>query len=660
MTTDGHHSNGLLDGRYRLLRQIGQGGMARVFVAEDEDLHREVAIKVLADRYAGDDQFLERFTREARAAAGLNHPNIVQVYDRGQADGQPYIAMELVDGETLKDLIVREAPLAPRRAIDLALQILAALRFAHRKDVVHRDVKPQNILVLPDGRAKVADFGIARAGAVDGMTEAGSVVGTAQYLAPEQARGLPVGPPADLYAVGVVLYEMLTGRVPFTADTSVAVAVKHVQEPPPRPRALVPSIPPELEAVVLKALQKDPEDRYATADEFGLELDRVRRAIGSSTTRIVPPAVAATGSETVVGGTAYQQEIELRDRKPPRRAAPPPRRPAPGRGESPWRWALLAALVAVALATGYVIWRSFGDTSSEPAPTPPETSIPSTSTTTESTVAQVTVPDVVGRTEDEASDLLRQQDLRVAVQPIAAEEPEGTVVRQDPAANEQVDPNAIVRIFVSTGPATVTIEDVTGQSCDDALAALRAQKLKPGTSCVEQPSDTVPSGQVIGSDPAAGVAVAPGTKVSVLVSSGPEVRTVAVPAVAGRSLERARGLIEGAGLTVGEVTEVFSDSVDAGVVVESDPPDGTEVEEGAVVNLVVSLGPQQQAVTVPDVGGQTPEAATSALEGVGLTVERIDEPAADPGQVGLVMRTDPAAGESVDAGSTVTIVVGTA
>ena len=224
----------LFDGRYRILRTLGGGGMARVFLAEDESLHRKVAIKVLAERYAEDEQFIERFQREARAAAGLNHPNIVQVYDRGQAEGSYYIAMEYLEGENLKELIEREGRLPPRRAIDLTLQILAALRNSHRANVIHRDVKPHNIMVLPDGRVKVTDFGIARAG-VSEMTEAGSIIGTAQYLSPEQARGLPVGPSSDLYSVGVVLYEMVTARVPFDGDSAVAVAMRHVQDAPRPP-----------------------------------------------------------------------------------------------------------------------------------------------------------------------------------------------------------------------------------------------------------------------------------------------------------------------------------------------------------------------------------------------------------------------------------------
>src|SRR3954451_24475156 len=266
----------LFDGRYDLQGKLGAGGMATVWCALDESLGRKVAIKVLAERYAEDEQFVERFRREAQSAAGLNHPNIVAIYDRGEADGTYYIAMEYLEGRSLKEEIVEDGPLPPPKAIDYALQILQALRFAHRNGVVHRDIKPHNIIVGPDGRLKVTDFGIARAGASQ-MTEVGSIIGTAQYLSPEQARGQQVRPPADLYSLGVVLYEMLTGRVPFDGDSAVAIAMKHVSENPRPPSQLNPSIPPALEQVVLPALAKDPALRYQSADEMAADLERVRR-----------------------------------------------------------------------------------------------------------------------------------------------------------------------------------------------------------------------------------------------------------------------------------------------------------------------------------------------------------------------------------------------
>src|SRR5213594_3863593 len=253
--------NTLFDGRYRIQRKLGTGGMANVYLAEDEVLGRRVAIKILNSRHGNDDQFIERFRREAKNAAGLNHPNIVSIYDRGEAEGTYYIAMEYLDGRSLKELIVARGPAPIKIAIEHARQILGAIGFAHRHGIVHRDIKPHNVLVSPEGRLKVTDFGIARSGASQ-MTEVGSIIGTAQYLSPEQARGSPVDQTSDLYSVGVVLYEMLTGQVPFTGDTPLEIAMKHLSEVPKPPSELRPDIPHDLDLIVLRALAKNPDERY--------------------------------------------------------------------------------------------------------------------------------------------------------------------------------------------------------------------------------------------------------------------------------------------------------------------------------------------------------------------------------------------------------------
>src|SRR5437762_1338263 len=293
--------NTLFDGRYRIVRKLGTGGMAKVYLAEDEVLGRRVAIKILDDRHAGDDQFIERFRREAKNAASLSHPNIVSIYDRGEAEGTYYIAMEYLDGRSLKELIVARGPAPVNVAIDYARQILAAIRFAHRHGIVHRDIKPHNVLVDAEGRLKVTDFGIARAGTSQ-MTEAGSIVGTAQYLSPEQARGSAVDQRSDVYSLGIVLYELLTGEVPFSGDTPVEIAMKHLSQTPEPPSALRPEIPHDLDMVVMRALAKDPEDRYQSAEEMDADLARVARGAGvspeteESATAIIarPPPTAIT------------------------------------------------------------------------------------------------------------------------------------------------------------------------------------------------------------------------------------------------------------------------------------------------------------------------------------------------------------------------------
>src|ERR671924_1134308 len=290
----------VFDGRYRIVRKLGSGGMADVYLAEDEELGRRVAIKILNERHANDEQFVERFRREAKNAAGLSHPNIVSIYDRGEAEGTYYIAMEYLEGRTLKELIVTKGPTPIPVAIDYTRQMLGALGFAHKHGIVHRDIKPHNVVVGPDGRLKVTDFGIARSGASQ-MTEAGSIIGTAQYLSPEQARGAPVSPSSDLYSVGIVLYELLTGTAPFAGETPVELAMKHLSKTPEPPSRLRPEVPRDLDFVVLRALAKSPDERYQSADEMDADLARVARGVSVSpeteeaaTAIIARPITAAT------------------------------------------------------------------------------------------------------------------------------------------------------------------------------------------------------------------------------------------------------------------------------------------------------------------------------------------------------------------------------
>ena len=308
----------VFDGRYRIERKLGAGGMADVYLAEDQELGRRVAIKILNDRHAADDSFIERFRREAKNAAGLSHPNIVSIYDRGEAEGTYYIAMEFLDGRSLKELIVGRGPAPIKVTIDYARQILAAVGFAHKHGIVHRDIKPHNVLVGPEGRLKVTDFGIARSGASQ-MTEVGSIIGTAQYLSPEQARGAPVDQTSDLYSVGVVLYEMLTGQVPFTGDTPLEIAMKHLSEIPRPPSELRPEVPHDLDSVVLRALAKDPAERYQSAEEMDADLARIAEGLpvdpetetmatavlsGSGLMAAAPTSVisrAPTGPPTITG-----------------------------------------------------------------------------------------------------------------------------------------------------------------------------------------------------------------------------------------------------------------------------------------------------------------------------------------------------------------------
>ena len=541
----GADSPRLFDGRYELIRRLGAGGMATVWLAEDTSLHRKVAIKVLAERYAEDEQFVERFRREAQSAAGLNHPNIVAVYDRGVSDGSYYIAMEYLDGPTLKDLIDERGGLEPKRAIGYAMQILSALRFAHNHGVVHRDIKPHNVVVAPDGRLKVTDFGIARAGTSSQMTEVGSIVGTAQYLSPEQARGEIVGPPSDLYSVGIVLYEMLTGHVPFEGDSAVAIAMKHLSEEPVPPSVYVPSTPPALEQVVMRALAKDAADRYQTAEEMGADLDRVRRGAPVSPrteqlTRIVAPARTGTRIEPPRDGTRVWDRGEVPPRQPPPVAPVPPKR-------SRWPWIivallLLAAGAVAAVALSGALGGSGGGTTA-------------TTDTTKTTPTSATVPsDLVDQTSFKAEDELTAKGFKPRLVQLASKKQPGIVLRVNPSGGTTAAYGSTVLLYVSKGQTLVTVPKLIGTMVGDATTTLTGLKLTPA----QTDSDSLqPKGTVIAQDPAQGAVVAPGSTVTLTVSSGP--KPVTVPDVRGEDIATARSNLENAGLKEGTVQRPLLD-----------------------------------------------------------------------------------------------------
>jgi eukaryotic-like serine/threonine-protein kinase len=522
----------MIDGRYRVVKRLGSGGMADVFCAHDTQLGRDVALKVLYRRFAEDEQFVERFKREASSAAGLSHPSIVGVFDRGEWDGTYYIAMELIEGRTLKDVIRERGPAPAEAATDIVTQILRALRFAHQRGVVHRDIKPQNVLVDPEGRVKVTDFGIARAGASD-MTETGSIMGTAQYLSPEQAQGRPVDARTDLYSVGVVLYEMLTGRVPFDAESPVTVALKQVSEAPVPPRELVPSIPPALEAVVLRALEKEPARRFADADEFIRALEAAR-----DPNAVVPPP-------------PVYEEVLIEEEEPD--------------GRRWWLW-LIAALAVLAIAIGlYLTLR-------------PE---------------QLTVPNVVGREAATASRILQNRGFEVDQNPVVnADVERNRVVGQDPQPETEAEEGTTVTIDVSVGPGEAAVPTVVGLPRDEAESALRSAGFN---SDVEQVFSTdVRRGVVIESTPPQGTTIERGTTVTLRVSRGPE--QVEVPDVTGETEANARSALEGAGLRVGEISEEESQEAEPGTVLEQSPGPGESVDEGGAVDLTVASEPEPVAV----------------------------------------------------------------
>jgi eukaryotic-like serine/threonine-protein kinase len=641
--------NTLFDGRYRILRKLGSGGMANVYLAEDEELGRRVAVKILNERYANDDLFIERFRREAKSAAGLSHPNIVSIYDRGQAEGTYYIAMEVIEGRSLKELILTRGALPIGAAVAYAKQLLEALRFAHRHGIIHRDIKPHNVLVSADQHAKaneprlkVTDFGIARHGASQ-MTEAGSIMGTAQYLSPEQARGAPVTAASDLYSAGVVLYEMLTGKVPFTGDSAIEIAMKHVNDLPAPPSALRPEIPVELDQIVLRALAKDPGERYQSAEEFIEDLERTEAGLPISRATSTAATALMAGA---AGGLAAGESTELLSEGPTRVVAPPrptaPRRPPdyppaspydePPRKRRRWvPWLLVALLLTAAVLAGWWAYNQIQDQLEESAP--------------------VGVPLVEGLQRDLAIERIEAAGLEAEVdeQP-SIEIDRGIVIEQSPREGTQVSKGSTVTITVSTGPRQVEVPSLVGGTYEEAVDALNELALEPQR--VEVFSQK-PVGQVTGQDPEAGEIVDEGSQVEVRVSKG--VRQIAVPDVLGQSESSATGELQAAGFEV-SVTEAPSDTVSEGLVSAQSPSAGTEAAKGSTVTITISTGPE--LTTVPDVIGEDTATARAMIRDAGLRPSTVFQEVTDPSQDGIVVDQDPSGGTEVEPGSTVTILVG--
>jgi beta-lactam-binding protein with PASTA domain/predicted Ser/Thr protein kinase len=626
----------VFDGRYKIVRKLGAGGMADVYLAEDQELGRRVAIKILNDRHAADDSFIERFRREAKNAAGLSHPNIVSIYDRGEAEGTYYIAMEYLDGRSLKELIVGRGPAPIKLAIDYARQILAAVGFAHRHGIVHRDIKPHNVLVGPEGRLKVTDFGIARSGASQ-MTEVGSIIGTAQYLSPEQARGASVDQTSDLYSVGVVLNEMLTGQVPFTGDTPLEIAMKHLSEVPKPPSELRSEIPHDLDLVVLRALAKDPSERYQSAEEMDADLERVAEGlpVGPETAEAATAVLSGSG----VMAAAPTSVIARPAQAVPTRPSPPGSTPPAGyygyegpprRRRPVWPWVLSLLLLA---AAGFAAWFAYTKIQDQLNQNKP-----------------VAVPNVVGSLESVAVPKIRAAHLvpRVKREPSTDVE-KGRVISQDPAGGNKASKDTVVTLMVSKGKPTTDVPSVVGKSRDDAVSTLANAGLKANVFLV--PSGK-PLNTVTAQDPAGGTTVLKGSPVRINVSSGPA--PVTVPSVVGLSFDVASSQLQQAGFAVAR-KDVPSDQAKDTVV--SQEPTGSAAP-GATITLSVSKGPKN--VVVPDVTSQDEQSATATLRSSGFKVTVQDQTVSDPGLEGIVLEEHPPTGTKAPKGSTVTIVVGRA
>jgi serine/threonine-protein kinase len=606
----------VVDGRYEIVERLGSGGMADVYCAVDQQLGRRIALKVLYQRFAADTEFVERFRREASSAAGLSHQNVVSVYDRGEWDGTYYIAMEYLEGRSLKAIVQAQAPLESDRAIDLAVQVLRAARFAHKRGIIHRDFKPHNVLVDDESRAKVTDFGIARAGASD-MTQTGSIMGTAQYLSPEQAQGHAVSARSDLYSIGIVLYEMLTGQLPFDGESAVTIALKQVSEPPVPPSHLNPAVSPQLEAAVLCALAKDPTDRFADAGEFIAALEAARGTAGDHGAAYLPPAVAPIvplapdlPPATVYDGVYPAEPL-------------PPREPRE-HGRRRW-WALLAGLLVAAAIVAGVLLLGMGK--------------------------QVTVPRVVGTQLEAASAKLRDRGLELSITHLNDPGARGTVIRQNPVPGTRVREGMRIALTVSDGPGTVAVPDIAGlgrRAAAKALSDAGFQVRQRGIS-----SNDVLENDAIRTSPAGNTPRDIGSTVTLVYSTGKP--KVAVPSVTGQQEDAATTALEDLGLTV-TVVDKETDTGDPGSVLQQDPAPDTPVTVGSTVKITVARAPSR--VELPDVTGETDADAVRRLSHDGFEVHTVDQDVATPDQDGVVLSQNPAGGEKVKPGSKVKITVG--
>ncbi len=645
----------VLNERYEIQNRIGRGGMADVFLARDILLDRPVAIKVLFPEYATDPNFVERFRREAQSAANLNHPNIVSVYDWGKYSNTYYMAMEWVQGRTLADILRVSGKLTPDQAAQIASEVAAALSFAHRNGVVHRDIKPANILIGSNGAVKVADFGIARAmnaATEHNLTQAGSVMGTATYFSPEQAQGAQPDPRSDLYSLGIVLYELVAGKPPFTGENPVGVAYKQVHDAPQPLNQIVPDVPRPFEAIVAKLLAKNPALRYPDADAVREDLRRFRAgepvqalvglapAASSVNTAALPrtEAVAATAATAAgAAGAAAQRTIAMPPQAPPPRASAPATNP-PSRSNL---YSVLAFLAVIALTVGgFLLYNALAD---DEVPTGP-----------------VTVPNVVGLDYDAATALLTDAGLNfepvAQANPADPNVPENQVWQTNPPANTPVDRNSIVQVYFVPLVEPQPVPDVTGKNLAEAQRILSEAKFVPG-AVTSETSDS-PKDTVLRTTPPANELIKAGTTVDIVLSGGPD--TEIIPNVVGQTAQAATNLLSGAPyeFQVSSITEE-STSIPEGSVIRTEPAVAGQLAPGSPITIVVSTGTVQ--VIVPPVVGRTEAQALAQLEAAKLrgNVTYLNVPAGDP-NAGRVISQNPLAGTKVPPDSAVGLQVGRA
>ena len=627
--------------RYEIIMKIGSGGMADVYKAKDHVLNRLVAIKVLKQEYSTDATFVKKFRVEAQSAAGLSHPNIVNVYDVGEDDGVYFIVMELVQGITLKNYIDMKGKLDIREALNISVQIASGLSAAHENRIIHRDIKPQNIIMSRDGKVKVTDFGIAKV--ADSTTVTTTAAGTVHYISPEQARGGYSDERSDIYSLGITMYEMVTGRVPFEGETNVAVALMHIQSEITPPRQLEPSIPVSFEKIILKCTQKKPERRYASARELIADLRKVLTHPDGE--YVVIPGAIPQGRTIVMNdndidslkaaslrknfGTKpeetyveepEEEEEEKRMQKPVQKKRPVKKKDLEEDDDdefdkdeeddddeevNPALSKVMMALgigcfIILAVIIFFIIGHAAGffggsgslfghknkDTSTESISTE---SVSDTSSDTSTAGERVTVPDLSKKTEDEAKAALKELRLGVNVQTGTSDDvPEGQVYDQSPAAGTKVDVHTQVTINISSGKEKFSLDDVTGMQYQQAQAQLENDGLV--VSLEFDYSDSVGSDKVISTSPKAGSQVAKGDTITITASKGKETKTTTVPNLLGQNIDDAIQMIKDAGLTYNGKSSDYSDSYSENQVMNQSISAGKTVDEGTTISLTVSLG----------------------------------------------------------------------
>lgn len=627
----------LLAGRYELIEKIGEGGMAVVYKAKDRLLNRYVAIKILRPEFTQDEQFLESFKRESQAAAGLQHPNIVSIYDVGRTGNINFIVMELVDGRPLSDLIKEKGRLDYKTTIDIAKQMASALSIAHKHQIIHRDVKPHNIMITSDGVAKLTDFGIARAVSNATMVaDTSKIIGSVHYFSPEQARGAYVDERSDIYSLGIVMFEMLTGRVPFDGETPVEVALKHINEDVPSPAKLVPGIPPALDKIVLKATDKYQTERYKSVDEMLEALKNVEFV-----TQMVGDRVFAAESEPKPRRdeslVAPVMSSRREDRDQEMVIAPAnPRKPKarPDDKKKKKRAIIIGVAAAAILALFGILYVSgvIGGGGKE-----------------------VTVPDVKGMSYSEAKEVLEAKGLKIekADEPIASQKIEkGKIVSQTPSKNSKVKKGRTVRVILSAGNTELKVPDLKGLSYKEAKTLLSEMGLQISKGD-EVDSDSVAEGLIASQYPSAKTKVDKGDIITVNISKGK--KDAVIPKLVGTTFTSERDVsatLSKYGYKLGKVS--YEESYETpGTIIKQSPDAGTTAEKNTTVDIVISKA--KSKATVPNLNGMTYDQAESALQSLGFSVGRVTEEENNGFTAGTVFKQYPAANSEYQTGSTVDI-----